>query len=95
VGQNTCVSLFKDAQLNLVAVSKWSLTEELRGIKKLWDYCSEIIGLDTCGICTNHTVTRITRIMLDSFEHSIRLFGIALKICFGPMDHRQFGNVED
>ena len=31
--QNTCVSLFKDAQINLVAVGKWSLSEEMRGIK--------------------------------------------------------------
>jgi hypothetical protein len=32
-GQNTCVSLFKGVQLNLVAVGKWSFSEEMRGIK--------------------------------------------------------------
>ena len=46
-GQNTCVAIFKDSQLNLVAVSKWGLTEEMRVIKKLWDYCSESLPRTT------------------------------------------------
>jgi hypothetical protein len=95
-GQNTCVAIFKDSQLNLVAVSKWGLTEEMRVIKKTLALLQRIIGTNSCRFCTNHTVTKITRIMIDSFEHSIRCIWHCLKNMFradGPLSIWQCGRL--